>query len=220
MSSNRRTFLVFAGTSAAMSLAGCTAVRNAAEDTVAPHDPIEASLTSKRLFGVRDERGYELFRARAYPESAVPLEETDGPVIPRGIDTDDAPTVPGAVVVHPTHREPAGTLDAAVSGDRDVPADLEDFTTPEAPLTADVADRERLADAFDEFVFDGKITVAERDDAATREMSMPMLAGDRTHYAFARKAFDTLRIGDQFRFRPSYSRPRYVSDVLEHWTAY
>ncbi|ADD06295.1 uncharacterized protein Nmag_2739 [Natrialba magadii ATCC 43099] len=217
MPSDRRTFLTICGTGATTALAGCADARVSARDVVTPHDPIEASLGSKRVFGVRNDHAYELFDARPFADEDLPLEENDAPVVfPQRIEPETypgipdgahvAPMVPDEIVISPVYEE---TLE-----------DGAEYSTPEPPLTVESVVTDRLSESFDEFVFDGRVTLADRDDAASSDSSMPFLAGDTTSYRLSQEAFSDLKIGDLFRFRPSYSQPEYVSEVLERWTAY
>ncbi|EMA38521.1 hypothetical protein [Halobiforma nitratireducens] len=211
MPPDRRTVLAICGTGAATALAGCADARASTRDVVSPHDPIEASLNTKRVFGVRNDHAYELFNAHPFADEDLPLEENDAPaVFPQRIEPETypgipdgahvAPMVPDEVVVYPAYED---TLEDEAA-----------YSIPEPPLTVESLVTDRLRESFDEFIFDGRITVAERDDADS--------VNERTEtgYRLSRDTFDTLRIGDRFRFRPSYSEPGYVGDVLERWTEY
>ncbi|SDQ30943.1 hypothetical protein [Natronobacterium texcoconense] len=217
MPSDRRTFLAICGTGSATALAGCADVRTSTRDVVTPHDPIEASLSSKRVIGVRNGHAYELFDAHPFVDEDLPLEENDAltvfsqriepeayPDLPDGAHV--APMVPDEVVVYPAYED---TLE-----------NEPEYAVPEPPLTVDSVVTDRLRESFDEFVFDGRVTLADRDDAASSDSSMPFLAGDTTSYRLSQEAFSELRIGDLFRFRPSYSQPKYVPAALERWTEY
>lgn len=211
MPPTRRAFLTICGTGAATSLAGCTDVRNSTRDVVAAHEPIDASLNSKRVFGVRNDHGYELFNALPFADEDLPLEENDAPaVFPQWIEPETypgipdeahvAPMVPDEVVVYPAYED---TLE-----------DGTEYSVPEPPLTVESIVTDRLRESFDEFIFDGEVTVADRDDADS------VNDGTMTHYTLSRDAFDTLRIGDLFQFRPSYSEPGRITEIRDHRTAY